>query len=99
MTHPFSPVVVVAPSANTDTPGTPFSGLPRLVTSTSSPEPSGGVMTLDWVTGARLTASSACQSTDEVTSMFLDVSVVLLELLQLPVPPDPLMNSADCLIL
>ena len=31
--------------------------------------------------------------------MFFDVSVVLLVPLQLPVPPDPLTNPADCLIL
>ncbi len=52
-------------------------------------------MTLDWVTGARLTASSVCQLTDEVTSMFLDVSVSLLEPAQPPEPPDPLTNAAD----
>ena len=75
MTQPFSPVFVSTPPENTGTSGMPSSGVLRLVTSTSRPEPSGGVMTLDWVTAARLTASSACQLTDEVTSIFLEASV------------------------
>ena len=56
-------------------------------------------MMLDWVTAARLTASSACQSTDEVTARYLDASVSFLELLQPPDVPEPLTNPADWVIL